>query len=257
MEYFGNSWQIYLASFLRFLHPKLKIYSIIHLPYTILIDVHKPYNIVKYTNYCNKVFVFGSSLKRDLINGGCTAEIVLSHHYVDVNYYKPGLKTYSTPKPTIIIMGDMMRNKELILDILCHLQYLDLQVIYCGGRSGVPARIKEFKNIESYEYLSEDSLLKLMQKSDISLNVFNDTIGSNVIVTSMAVGLAIVASNVGSITDYCDNDNAILCPNDTRAFVHAIDTLIGDVDLLKKKQEASLLKAKMYSVENSISSFFK
>ena len=36
-----------------------------------------------------------------------------------------------------------------------------------------------------------------MNDSDISLNVMKDTIGSNVICTSMATGLAMVVSDVG------------------------------------------------------------
>ena len=50
-----------------------------------------------------------------------------------------------------------------------------------------------------------------MNDSDISLNVMKDTIGSNVICTSMATGLAMVVSDVGSIRDYCDETNACFC----------------------------------------------
>ena len=41
------------------------------------------------------------------------------------------------------------------------------------------------------------------------LNVMKDTIGSNVICTSMATGLSMVVSDVGSIRDYCSETNAV------------------------------------------------
>ena len=48
-----------------------------------------------------------------------------------------------------------------------------------------------------------------MANADISPNVMEDTVGSNVIVTSLAMGLAMICSNVGSIKDYCDDSNTI------------------------------------------------
>ncbi|UVV76520.1 glycosyltransferase family 4 protein [Bacteroides fragilis] len=50
-----------------------------------------------------------------------------------------------------------------------------------------------------------------MNKADVSLNIMKDTIGSNVIVTSMAMGLAMVVSDVGSIRDYVDESNGLFC----------------------------------------------
>ena len=45
-----------------------------------------------------------------------------------------------------------------------------------------------------------------MQTSDISLNLMKDTIGSNVITTSLACGLVVLASNVGSIRNYIEHN---------------------------------------------------
>lgn len=47
-----------------------------------------------------------------------------------------------------------------------------------------------------------------MAKADLSLNVMEDTVGSNVITTSMAMGLGLIVTDVGSIRDYCDESNA-------------------------------------------------
>lgn len=57
----------------------------------------------------------------------------------------------------------------------------------------------EAPNLKIFGYVAEDELLSLMQTSDISLNLMKDTIGSNVITTSLACGLVVVASNVDQL----------------------------------------------------------
>lgn len=60
-----------------------------------------------------------------------------------------------------------------------------------------------------------------MKQSDVSLNVMNDTVGSNVITTSLAVGLAVVASNVGSISDYVvDNESGYLLRRNVKLLIY-------------------------------------
>lgn len=81
----------------------------------------------------------------------------------------------------------------------------------------------EFQNVIINEFLPEEELLKKMQQADISLSVF-DTVGSNVITTSLACGLPQVVSDVGAIRDYCSEGNTIFCKN-IDEFVQAINFL--------------------------------
>ena len=81
-----------------------------------------------------------------------------------------------------------------------------------------------------------------MNKSSISLNVMKDTIGSNVICTSIAMGLAMVVSDVGSIRDYCSEDNAIFCKS-IQDFIHALQTLSRDEKNIKSMGLVSASKA--------------
>jgi glycosyltransferase involved in cell wall biosynthesis len=89
--------------------------------------------------------------------------------------------------------------------------------------------------------------------------VMKDTIGSNVICTSMATGLAMVVSDVGSIRDYCDETNACFCssPDD---FIKNIMILANDRELLNSLKKMSLKKAQQFSIDNycvSLSSLLK
>ena len=116
-----------------------------------------------------------------------------------------------------------------------------------------------FKNATLVGYVPEVELKHYMNDSDISLNVMKDTIGSNVICTSMATGLAMVVSDVGSIRDYCDETNACFCssPDD---FIKNIVILANDRELLNSLKKMSLKKAQQFSIDNycaSLSSLLK
>ena len=88
-----------------------------------------------------------------------------------------------------------------------------------------------------------------MASADVSLNVMKDTIGSNVIVTSMAMGLAMVCSDVGSIRDYCNESNCLFA-NTTQDFVKAVKTLSENVDRLNGMKQASLKKSSDLTIGN-------
>lgn len=89
-----------------------------------------------------------------------------------------------------------------------------------------------------------------MQDADISINVMEDTIGSNVIVTSLAMGLAMVCSDVGSIRDYCNDSNTIFC-NTSEDFTRAIEILQSDDTKISNMQ----MEAYKRGLELSINKF--
>ena len=66
----------------------------------------------------------------------------------------------------------------------------------------------------------------------------------------MAMGLAMIVSDVGSIRDYCDNSNSIFCTMNIGSFVTAIQSLSlcpNKVELMKK---SSLEKARQFNIDN-------
>lgn len=77
-----------------------------------------------------------------------------------------------------------------------------------------------------------------------------DTVGSNVITTSLAMGLAMVVSDVGSIRDYCDKTNTLFCKNNAEDFVNALNTLKKDPLLVSRMQNASIDLSQKLKIEN-------
>ena len=76
-----------------------------------------------------------------------------------------------------------------------------------------------------------------------------DTVGSNVITTSMAMGLGMIVSDVGSIHDYCSSENAVFCENNVDSFVSSISLLLDNKEKIAKMKRASYVMAKRFNVE--------
>jgi hypothetical protein len=93
-----------------------------------------------------------------------------------------------------------------------------------------------------------------MQSCDVGMSVLEDTIGSNVITTSMAVGLVQVVSDVGSIRDYCDESHSFLCSTE-QDFLNALVRLDRDRDMLYQLRQITLQKAAALSHKVFINQF--
>ena len=108
-----------------------------------------------------------------------------------------------------------------------------------------------FKNVRLNKFIPETELLVKMQQADVSLSVFDDTIGSNVIVTSLACGLPQVVSDVGSVRDYCSEENAIFCKT-TEDYVQAIQFLDKNREICKQMGIKARKRAEDISLSKSI-----
>lgn len=139
----------------------------------------------------------------------------------------------------------MQRDYDLLFEVISALPLIDFDV--CAGVSKATENLTSLKNVTLHSYMSEDTLRGIMNKADVSLNIMKDTIGSNVIVTSMAMGLAMVVSDVGSIRDYVDESNGLFCLT-SKDFIIALSRLEADRDMVKRMQLKSVSKAQGMNV---------
>lgn len=258
MEYLfsKSSDQGIIASFLKRFKPYIRIIGLPHLVGSRIKSSFSEQEIVKRISKVDSVWVLGNSLKDFFCSLGISADkIEVIFHYVDTDFYKCNYPKISRTRLKVAIMGNMMRDYDQLVTIISKLPKIDFDVCTGVNVPNVVEELESLDNVNLYSYLPEDSLKRIMDGADISLNVMKDTVGSNVIVTSMAMGLAMVVSDVGSIRDYVDNSNGLFCLT-SNDFVEALLYLDKHRDEVKRMQLASITKAQEINLSKFSHWFF-
>lgn len=239
-----------IAAYVHKSKPSVCLWAMVHLvPAKIDASFLKNKEFFRWLNDIKLIFTLGHTLSDYLTSRGILEnKLVTSFHYVDKYYLKKNIQP-NNGRVKIIAMGNQMRNIKLLRKIVG--ENLNADFTICQGVVDMSAFFSEFDNVRLIPYVAESDLRNYMDESDISLNVMEDTIGSNVIVTSMAMGLAMICSDVGSIRDYCDESNTIFCNNNcVEDFSNAIKKLSEDSDLLYSMRLSAQHKAMLFSIEN-------
>ena len=226
-----------------------RIVGLVHLSPQMLCTLYERDYIRSALETVDQVIVFGNSLAGFFTGSGYGAKVRQTFHYVDTDYYRPHADSRQPGDFTVITMGSLGRNREQLREIIeaC----TDVQFDICMGKAELEPFFTGLSNVRLHRFLTEANLLRLMQRADVSLSVLQDTIGSNVIVTSLACGIPQVVSDVGSIHDYCSAENAIFC-RDTGDFIAALRLLKNQPELRKRMGENARRKAEEFSLEKSI-----
>ena len=246
MEYLDPGVNQYIiARIIRKKFPNITIYGMSHLVPPKIEKLFSNNQFQKWIKEINRVITLGNSLSNYFISRGVPEEkIVTTFHYIDQFYLLPQVQKHN--EFTIIAMGSQMRNIELLSQIVKCNQ--NVKFIICQGNNNLKEKFPG-SNVILVPFVPEEELRELMQQADVSLNVMYDTIGSNVIVTSMGMGLAMICSNVGSIKDYCDKTNTFFC-NNLEDFNQAIQQLRNNPSVLLSMKESSRVKALKFSINN-------
>lgn len=239
-----------LAVYIRKHYPHVRIYGLVHLtPMYFNAHLFVGRMIRKWAKPIDRILTLGTGLSSYLCKKGRLPEYKIStgFHYVDLNYYHQ-YNSAEINKVTIIVMGNLQRDFQMVASIVKEIS--DVNWIICQGRARYEKLFTNCQgNILIKGYLEESELHHLMSISDLSLNVMQDTVGSNVITTSMAMGLGMIVSDVGSIHDYCSSENAVFCENNVDSFVSSISLLLDNKEKIAKMKRASYVMAKRFNVE--------
>lgn len=243
--------QYELACYIRENYPKVKIYALSHLTgkYFDEMTAKEPDLIQKWAKPVDKLLTLGSSLSSYFEKAGVSKEkISTGFHYVDSDYYQKQQPMKSNSPLKVIMMGALQRDYGMLAEVVK--QCPDVHWIICRGRKNVDDLFPKTPNVELKGFLEEDELRHQMDIADVSLNVMEDTVGSNVITTSMAMGLAMIVSDVGSIRDYCNADNAIFCKNEVEDFINALKSLEKDKKRVQRMKETSKSMSSVLTIDN-------
>lgn len=239
-----------LAFYIRKKYPKVKLCALSHLTPTYFNDTKiYPKLLKEWTPPIDKMLTLGSSLSQYFrINNVPESKISTGFHYVDSDYYNKNIDNFIPGKRLkVIMMGGMQRDYSMLAEICRNTPFVDW--IICKGRKTIDNLFENISNVELKGFLSEEELKYQMDISDVSLNIMNDTVGSNVITTSLSMGLAMVCSDVGSIRDYCNEKNTIFCNNTVSSFVHALELLNSDRNNIVNMKKESLRLSKELTIK--------
>lgn len=243
--------QYELACYIRSNYPDIKIYALSHLTVKLFKEIinSKENTVEKWAKPVTKLLTLGNSLSNYFESVGIPRNLISTgFHYVDSSYYKKDTDiTISEKRLNIIVMGSLQRDFKILSDVVRGCS--DVNWIICKGRKKVDEYFKGLTNVDLKGYVSEAELKSLMDQADVSLNILEDTVGSNVITTSMAMGLAIIVSDVGSIRDYCNESNAIFC-SDKKSIIDGISYLNNNREKLFQMRNESVRLSKRFSIEN-------
>lgn len=197
--------QYELACYIRKKNPNVRIYALSHLTCKFFdgMTANDPDMIHKWAKPVDKLLTLGSSLSSYFEKAGIPKDkISTGFHYVDSEYYHKMTEIEVHTPLRVIMMGALQRDYGMLSEIVKRCP--NVHWIICRGRKNVDGLFPKTTNVELMGFLEEDELRHQMDIADVSLNIMEDTVGSNVITTSMAMNLAIVVSDVGSIRDYLD-----------------------------------------------------
>lgn len=250
MEYLEKSYpMLHFAESIKIQFPDVPLLAMVHLvPEKIESSFPIQEDLKRWLKPIDKILTLGHSLTDYFIEKGVDkTKIITTFHYVDNYYYTPTpIRKHNRIK--IIAMGNQMRNIALLKKIVEANPNADF--IICQGTADMSSFFKKIDNVQLIPYVEEKVLKQYMIDADISLNVMKDTIGSNVIVTSLGMGLAMICSDVGSIRDYCDETNTIFCNNkNPEEFSQAISSLEKAPHKLMQLQQSAANKGRTFSIQ--------
>lgn len=195
------------------------------------------------------LMTLGSSLSAHFVSCNIPSKkIITGFHYVDNKYYFPNKVSKVNEILKIVFIGNVQRNHKLLSEIIYEINDVEF-VIFSGGNKKIINDFEGYKHVTVKGYVSERELKRIMDKADVSLNIMDDTIGSNAITTSMAMGLALIVSDVGSIRDYCDENSALFCKSKAD-FIDSINRLKKDKQLLQNMKRTSYIQSGKLAIEN-------
>lgn len=251
MEYMDPSYpMLSFARKLKSSRPDIPLYAMIHLTPMKLKKIFPAETLKLWASAVDKILTLGHSLTSYLIEQGVdSSKIVTLFHPVDEYYLTKTPVGKHNDDFRVIAMGNQMRDMDMLTSVIK--ANPDIQFVVLQGVSDLSISLGNCSNVKLLPFVDEDELRRYMSESDVSLNIMYDTVGSNVIVTSLGMGLAMLCSDVGSIRDYCNDSNTIFCSS-ADDFTLALNRLKTDGSMLDRMRQSSTDKAVDFSLEKFV-----
>ncbi|PFX98197.1 hypothetical protein COL41_04180 [Bacillus mycoides] len=192
--------------------------------------------------------------------------ICILSNFIDILKYRNNGEKYIKNQKRVLFLGKISTKKG-VYDILESIssvskKYPNIEFVFAGN--GHPEEIKQFtnkikhmgvsENVNYLGWINFNIKKKYLHESDILvLPSYQEAFGI-VLIEAMAVGLPIIASNIGGIPDVVkDRENALLIePGDVSSLKESILEIFDDDILSNKLKSNNLDKSKKYDVRKVI-----
>jgi hypothetical protein len=159
-------------------------------------------------------------------------------HGVENNFFK-NLK-YNRCSNRILVVGSWLRDIDLLYKIISFHNESSNSVVFdivLGANSN--KFLEKMNNCILHTNINNDELVNLYNTATIVLFVLNDSVANNALLESISTGNAIIINDVGSVTDYINNDSALLIKKDFKKYNESIFKLLNDSILLENYRTKS------------------
>jgi len=158
-------------------------------------------------------------------------------HGIDTDFYRPPASR-SAPESApstlrTITVGHWLRDYDTLERIVA-VAGNDIRFLIVGAGEHTK-RLQRHNNTEVYTDISDEELLRLYQSADIGLMPLSDSTANNGVLEMLACGLPILVTDVGSVSTYVREGEAVLLPrNDPELFLKQLNRIRLDSKLQKR-----------------------
>lgn len=162
---------------------------------------------------------------------------------IDTAYYRPGERSESR---RLIFVGEHRRDFDVLFEVAARCGELDPELrldVITTDEERVNA-LSCLPNVTARSGVSDEELVRSYRSADVLLMPLLSATANNALLEGMSCGLPVIATDVGGVGEYVDQDCAVLvAPGDAQGMTCAVMDLIGDRSRRERMALASRRRA--------------
>lgn len=170
--------------------------------------------------------------------------IMVVPHGVDTSFFRPKLNAKKAN--TVIAVGSHLRDYATLSKAMQFIwdDVADIRLIIVGGGNKAILHFRpDLPRSILLNNLSDSELLEAYQSADLAVHSLENATANNSLLESMAVGLPIVATDIGGIREYAPNDAILVPKNSPYELAKGMTKVLADAKLRREMGEDARAKA--------------
>lgn len=223
----------------------IKLYATIHWP---LKHFRNPQAKLEYYQLFDKVIVMGPSLANEV--SPWVKELAIIPHGINLNFWNPSMvKKNDLHKKYVFILGGSNRNHELQIHISTQIfKKFRLKAVVRVPNKELQDRYRKIPGaIVLQNFINDEELRDWMGNAWALLIVQDYCIASNAILEAMALGVPVLANDVGDVSFYLGERYPLFI--DSNSFLEKVANLFHDKEWYEKVSNYLMNRSRAYSWE--------